>query len=70
MKTPYYTRDILIEELMYFYDKHGRSPKRREMGNNNGYPCLETFREVFGTWNQALEAAGLPINRIYKKSQR
>ena len=41
----------------------GRSPSYEEANHQRGFPCALTFRERFGTWNNALEKAGLERRR-------
>lgn len=52
------TDDELIEELNRFYQENDRSPTIRDTLKYGG--C--TFANRFGTWNNALEKAGLPLN--------
>lgn len=59
-----YSDEYLLNLLKDFYKKHGRSPKRREIKENNA------IRERFCSWNNALEKAGLPVLRkIWTKEE-
>jgi hypothetical protein len=46
-----------IRLLQAFYKQEKRAPKRREI------PCTTAICKKFGSWNKALVAAGLPIQR-------
>jgi sulfur relay (sulfurtransferase) DsrC/TusE family protein len=52
-----FSDEELIKRLRDFYHKHGRSPTFRDMRG------ATTFEKRFGSWNTALEAADLPINK-------
>ncbi|MEA2037266.1 MAG: hypothetical protein U9O94_07170 [Nanoarchaeota archaeon] len=61
-----YSDVLLIELLRNLAKKLGRSPAHDEMNRQQGYPCGNTFRDRFDTWNKALEKAGLEKrNRLY-----
>ncbi len=64
----WYTPEEIIEIIRNTAQKLGRVPSRREL-NNIGKPC----RKFFGSWNNAVLAAGLTPNRshdnrMYKRS--
>jgi hypothetical protein len=48
---------LYIKKLQAFFDEHKRTPKKREFSN---YTAIS---EMFGSWNNALQAAGLPLRR-------
>lgn len=52
-----YTEEELLDLLKTFYKKHGRTPKKQEIKQN------DTIAKRFGSWNNALKKAGLPILR-------
>lgn len=58
------SRDELITELHRFKLENDRTPNAIEMRNYNGYPSYAAYVKEFGTWNNALEIAGLEINHI------
>lgn len=58
-----YTNELLISELHRFVSQYGQVPTAREMGDAIGYPSSHAYLSHFETWNGALQAAGLPINR-------
>ena len=51
-------REYLISEIQRFHDENGRIPLNRDMLICNGYPSLYLFTKEFGSWNNAVEAAG------------
>lgn len=60
------TRERYISLLKGFYKEHGRSPGRRDFVSK-----YTMFVKTFGSWNGALSAAGLPVNkRKYQVADR
>ena len=59
---PLYTDKYLLEQLQQFYREEGRSPKLADFYKNPKYPGYRTYERRFGSWNKALELAGLPQN--------
>jgi hypothetical protein len=61
--------DFLISELYRFIEENGRSPCCRDMNNENGYPCVNLYVDVFGGWNESLQKAGIDVytGKIYTK---
>lgn len=58
-----YTAEDLLNYLRIFYNKNGRSPKNNELRSHPEYPHTSSYLRVFGTWNNALKMAGLPLNK-------
>ena len=58
-----YTKKFLISELQRFIEKNGKNPKQINMQIKFGYPSYATYRDQFGSWNDALTAAGLEVNQ-------
>lgn len=54
------SREELLADLRDAADDLGRSPTRREMEDYTEADVI-TFRNRFGSWNEALEAAGLEL---------
>lgn len=57
-----YSEEELINKLHEFVEIYGRVPVRRDM-QLKGYPSHTTYKNYFGSWNNALEAANLSINK-------
>jgi hypothetical protein len=55
------SKDVLIEYLRDFGDGLDHSPKKREMTESGRYGANTYIRE-FGSWNDALRAAGFELN--------
>lgn len=56
------SKENLIDELQRLQDELGKVPTRTEM-NEHGKYSRSPYDRVFGSWNQALEAAGMGKNR-------
>jgi len=59
-----YTPESLIAELIRFVEENGRTPSHDDMKRCNGYCSSGVYIRVFGSWNAALIAAGLEINKV------
>lgn len=53
---------VLLDELERLADELGETPSAPEM-NEMGEFCVMTYANRFGSWNEALEEAGLPLNQ-------
>ena len=62
-----WSKELIIIAIQDFYSKYNRSPKAKDFTNNSSYPAYRTVFNYFDSWNSALIAAGLPINRNQKK---
>ncbi len=51
-------KDWLLNKINSFFKKEGRIPFKNEIGN------YHAFRSRFGTWNKAIEMAGLKPNPV------
>jgi hypothetical protein len=58
------TRDYLIERLQALAACLGHTPLQREVDADGDSPCRVTYVRRFGSWQAALEAAGLPRNHL------
>lgn len=58
-----YTDEELLDYLKKFYEENGRVPKTKDMLIKNGYPSVKVYQYRFGSWNNALKLADLPLNR-------
>ena len=59
-----YTDKKLIGLLKVEAENLGRTPTVRDIKPGRGMPSSITYIRTFGSWNQALEAAGLSINNL------
>ncbi|MBZ9633712.1 homing endonuclease associated repeat-containing protein [Clostridium sp. FP1] len=57
-------KDYVIKKLKEFHIKIGRTPCTRDFLGNPDYPSSTTITILFGTFNNALNAAGLDINTL------
>lgn len=62
-----YTDEFLISELHRFIHENGRNPTFRDMNPELGYPTGATYHNRFNSFNNALEAANLEINKTCEK---
>ncbi|QSG10738.1 HNH family endonuclease [Halapricum desulfuricans] len=59
-------RDVLLNEIKRIADDLGHTPTKREMSTYGEFSPL-TYRHRFGSWNEALEAAGFESRRQMEK---
>jgi cytosine/adenosine deaminase-related metal-dependent hydrolase len=63
-RLPRWSDDELLDALRAFADEESRPPTAVEANARKGFPSAQTFVEHFGSWNAALDTAGLtPRNR-------
>ncbi|WP_096393910.1 homing endonuclease associated repeat-containing protein [Halorubrum trapanicum] len=55
-------RDKLVAELRWLRDEVGRIPTAEQMDEHGGYAYI-TYYERFGSWREALDAAGFDPDR-------
>jgi len=55
-------RDSVVSALRALSERLGRVPTLKDL-NGTGGPCWYVIRRLFGSFNAALEAAGLPVRR-------
>lgn len=78
-----YSDQELIDAIKRFHEEHGRQPYYKDLGNKNGFPSPIIYQIRFGSWSNALEAAGFatqfkrkdhnkmsPILQLYKDDIR
>lgn len=63
-----WTKDIIIEHIQEFHTINGRSPVDKDFYKHTTYPNPTTVKKYFGTWNKALEAAGVPVTKYNKRN--
>ncbi len=54
-----WTKEMAIDAIRRFHDRTGRAPRFRDADGNPTMPCPNTARRLFGTWRDAVRAAGL-----------
>lgn len=59
-------RDELIAILQDESKKLGKTPSISDFRSNPNLPSVDAFKAVFGSWNAAIEAAGLSVNQGHK----
>jgi len=57
-----YTDEELLNYLKEFYNKNGKSPKTINFVNNKDFPGISVYYRRFGSWNNSLKLANLPLN--------
>lgn len=63
-------RETLIETLQSLADEVEGTPTLRELQRHDDTPGRRPFERVFGSWNNALWAAGLDTNRESPMAER
>lgn len=63
-----HTREELLAALRDFAADLGRTPTAKQIHNSPEYPGIHEYQNEFGSWNEALEAAGYDLNQ--KKTGR
>ena len=61
-RTSKFKKDKLIELLKMKADELGRTPTYSEISLDKRFPSAATYAVMFGTYNKAIEAAGLKPN--------
>lgn len=59
---PNFSKADLLNFLVEFYKQTGLVPTSRDFRTNQPLPDTSTFEYHFGSWDNALKSAGLPIN--------
>ena len=54
-----WTKSELIELLVKLSEKLGKTPTKKDVGADKDMPSTDTYASYFGSWDKALEAAGL-----------
>ncbi|MEA3514091.1 MAG: hypothetical protein U9R34_01295 [Nanoarchaeota archaeon] len=62
-----YTKTELLELLRKRYSQTNKIPTQRDFNKLKNYPDSKTYYERFGSWNRALETAGLKLNKAGSK---
>ncbi|MGD0591081.1 MAG: hypothetical protein ABSA44_09820 [Bacteroidota bacterium] len=59
-----YSKEMMIDAILKNYNETGRIPQQEEWNASNRHPCRELIHRSFGSFNNAITAAGL-IPRTY-----
>lgn len=62
--------EYLLEFLIHFNDKEGRPPTTRDFAKNPNYPNPYPYTLLFGSWDRAIEKAGLLNKRVRARSEK
>ncbi len=69
-----WSREKIIEAIQRWGAEHDDSPRTTDFNGAPDYPSLTTVIKYFGTWNNAIEAAGfeprLPTDRLLAAGER
>ena len=60
-----YSQQWMIEKLQELAARLGRSPSQVEASTAPDIPSHTIFVKRFGSWREALEVAGIPLNPLY-----
>jgi hypothetical protein len=63
-----WNKDIIINHIQDFYNINKRSPVDKDFYKHSIYPNPTTVKKYFGTWNNALEAASVPITKHNRRN--
>ena len=66
MRPRQYSDEELIQALQDKAKELGRTPRLLDIVNGSGGPSPITYRQRFGSWNNALSAAGLELNTVQR----
>lgn len=65
-----YSDDDLIYYLISLSKELNRVPSASDMRSNKNYPDVSIIQDRFGSWNNALLAAGMEVNKkVYSKEE-
>lgn len=59
-----YSDEFLIAEINRFVKENNRSPTMGDFGKKTGYPHTDTYITRFGSWNDSLRLANVPLNCV------
>ena len=65
----YLSEAQLLQLLQEYYKEHNKTPSTREFDSDKKYPNTVTYKRHFGSWNNALDLAGLPLKQRKPKVQ-
>ena len=62
-----YKKEELLKLLRDKAKELGRSPKIKDLGSKNNMPDKDPYERCFGSFNKALQAAGLEVKYVFRK---
>ena len=65
MKTKKYSEQELISLLQDYAQKHGEPPSKRQLKEGVNMPSEMAFRTAFGSWGNAIKAAGFEVKKPF-----
>lgn len=65
-----WTKEELIVILQRKAEELGHTPQRRELDADKTIPSHTTFKKIFGSWKNAIKAAGLQLTKRTPRSGR
>lgn len=54
-----WTSQLVIDAIRRFYERYGRAPRHRDAVGNLAMPSPRTVSRLFGSWREAVRAAGI-----------
>lgn len=64
-----YSDEELLDALRNVTDGEGTGPTMDKMDDTDGQPSSQTIKNRFGTWNDALNEAGLQLNQTQSEGR-
>jgi hypothetical protein len=57
----------ILKAIRQFHANYGKTPRMCDVMPANGFPCSgDTIARIFGAFNNALQEAGVPLNKVYR----
>ena len=64
-----WTREEVINWLMYKYQELGRAPGIRDFDKDPKTPAKNLVRKMFGNWTNALRKSNIPVRRFHSEKE-
>lgn len=65
-----WTTEACLNALQSFYASNGRTPRGADLTESAELPSISSVARLFGNFNAALVAAGLPLNHVAEHPHR
>lgn len=56
--------EYLLSEIRRFHREHGRVPVSRDFKKGSGYPSIQSYRNHFNQWSDAVRLAGFEPKKV------